>query len=57
MSGNKEITTSLVQIMVNKKINFEIRNVNGSTPFDLIPNAEIHQVFSDQNLREENVSC
>ena len=57
MSGNKEITTSLVQIMVNKKINFEIRNVNGSTPFDLIPNAEIQQVFSDQNLREENVSC
>jgi len=56
MSGNKEITASLVQIMVNKKANFEIRNVNGNTPFDLIPNTEIHQVFSDQNLSEDK-SC
>ena len=57
MSGNKEITASLVQIMVNKKANFELRNVNGNTPFDLIPNTEINQVFSDQNLSEDKVSC
>jgi len=53
LSGNKNITTGLVQLMIDKNEKFEIRNINGNTPFDLVPNDEIFELFSAQNLREE----